>query len=645
MIIKLNINEMKKKLSNLFKTYIISDAIKLKYLYLAIFFLAFVIRLIYVLTLEDKWYFYDTVHYHTAANNLLAGEGFGQSLLDPDRVTAYNLEPIYPIFLAAVYSLFGDNLLAVRIFQSLLFCLIPILVFVIAKRLFNAQIALIASVLSIFYPYFIYISGFLYSTGLMTLLILVFVYFNIKFFDNSNYYYPIVIGILMGLIALTRPIALSFFPFWILWVLLINNRKYKTRITQLILAIIFFVITLTPWTIRNHLIFEKFVPVRASAGIVDYLDKKLHKEKRCSGDEFKVIIRIDNNAHHFDCYYDNSFKGTLSDSSKLYGNQNINYSGVFLADGLKNNIASFSAKTSNTVLKDYKKLKDKNVNKILTQNSKPDIIGSEKDSKAKQSKHSFLVDDFNRDNLGKNWTASNQYKIVSHEFTNTAKSDGWNGLAVNNFAINANEISIIWGKRANNYGVNQGAIAVMLDSNSTHANGYMVWRDPKGFLRLWTIEEGHPSKFIMRKKELKDNLNQPSNMIVRVFNIIISSPHSFFQAYVSEFINFWNPGIDRVSTQNEFNTNFIKRIGSISFSIILFFGLIGLIKISGNNLREKLLLIFIMLAVALSYSVFDTRTRYRIPIDPYLIIFAANGIWILFIGINKLYKKAKLNLS
>jgi hypothetical protein len=63
-----------------------------------VFVSALLVRVIFTLTLQEGFYFPDSIDYSNAANNLITHGEFGDN---------YNRPPGYPIFLAAIYSLFG----------------------------------------------------------------------------------------------------------------------------------------------------------------------------------------------------------------------------------------------------------------------------------------------------------------------------------------------------------------------------------------------------------------------------------------------------------------------------------------------------------------------------------------------------------
>ncbi|MBN1913114.1 MAG: glycosyltransferase family 39 protein, partial [Candidatus Omnitrophica bacterium] len=152
----------------------------------------------------------DAQEYDELALNLLAGKGFIN--FNTGKPTAWRV-PLYPIFLASIYSVFGHNYTAVRIVQCLLGAFLCVLIYLIAKEIFSSRVALIASLTLCFYkPYILYSyfggPGFLFSENLFTFLLAVFVYFITRsFLPKPGVSNSIIAGFLLGLMALTRPVA------------------------------------------------------------------------------------------------------------------------------------------------------------------------------------------------------------------------------------------------------------------------------------------------------------------------------------------------------------------------------------------------------------------------------------------------------
>ncbi|MFQ5822511.1 MAG: Ig-like domain-containing protein [bacterium] len=109
-----------------------------------------------------------------------------------------------------------------------------------------------------------------------------------------------------------------------------------------------------------------------------------------------------------------------------------------------------------------------------------------------------FTDDFNnRSELGTDWNADPEYQIVSGELDNTSALDQWGFMAVYTARKNPLDVSIQWGSGADANGIDGGGFAIMLNSSSPDADGYLVWKKPTQQLYdLWTIVNGQPAQSI-----------------------------------------------------------------------------------------------------------------------------------------------------
>lgn len=240
-----------------------------KKLSLAIVLSAFLIRLVYIFSLDDRWYFYDTVHYDKAARSIVAGEGFGKGYRFSENVEfqqEYSLPPVYPVFLAGIYYIFGPHLFVVRVIQSIIGSFLCLMIFYIAREIFNEKVAIVASLISISYPMFIFISGLLYVEVIFTLLIALTIWSLLKYFNHRKLGYLLLGGLFLGLATLARPIFFAFYPFLGLWFIVSLDQSLRSKINAAVVVYFMAVLTLLPWTVRNYTIFGKITPVSASFG-------------------------------------------------------------------------------------------------------------------------------------------------------------------------------------------------------------------------------------------------------------------------------------------------------------------------------------------------------------------------------------------
>ena len=130
---------------------------------LSIFIIALLIRGVFILSLQDGFYFPDSVEYSQAAINLLTSGQLGES---------YHRPPGYPVFLAGVYLFFGKSMLAVRMVESVMGALLAVLIALIGKRL-GREVGALAGALWSIYPIGVFVAGLVYPTQIAAFLLAV----------------------------------------------------------------------------------------------------------------------------------------------------------------------------------------------------------------------------------------------------------------------------------------------------------------------------------------------------------------------------------------------------------------------------------------------------------------------------------------
>ena len=228
---------------------------------LFIFFLALVLRLVFILTLEAGYYWPDEIYYDSLARRVASGEGYGRWIVRG---------PLYTFFLAGIYQIIHPGFLVVRFLQTLLDSGSALLLVYLGSYFFNKKAGWIAGLLYAFYPYFIYLSGMLASESLYLFLTFLALTFYVFFRKTNQMRYLALFGVGLGLSALCRPVALVYlFPFT-LWVGFIS---FPTRniMKNSTLFILFVFLPILPWTARNYMVHGKFILISAGSGWNLYL--------------------------------------------------------------------------------------------------------------------------------------------------------------------------------------------------------------------------------------------------------------------------------------------------------------------------------------------------------------------------------------
>ena len=191
---------------------------------------------------------------------------------DPDRGVRTSFRaPLYPAFLALIYSVFGISsarFFAARVAQVVLLSapLAP-LTYLVGRQILpgNEKVARIAALVVSIYPILIVYPLGLGTENLFFIFVLLAVYFLNRVLSSSSVLDAILAGILLGLASLTRSVIVPFALLAVLW-----SWKYKSfKISLLVLTS--FAIIITPWVVRNSFLHNQLTGIESSLGYNLYL--------------------------------------------------------------------------------------------------------------------------------------------------------------------------------------------------------------------------------------------------------------------------------------------------------------------------------------------------------------------------------------
>jgi hypothetical protein len=211
------------------------------------------------------------------AQSIVQGHGFGNPLYTQTGPTAW-FAPIYPYILAGFFKVFGTftpaSCIAILCFDALVSSLTCIPIFLFSRRSFGEGAALAAGWTWVVYPYAVWWPVYrIWDTWLVTLLLATLFYVILKLQHTSKVKHWIGFGLLAGFAALVDPIVMGVLPIlalWALWRLYKSSPKAQRRplvaakrlfapAAAAVLAVIF---AISPWMIRNAVVFHKFIPIR-----------------------------------------------------------------------------------------------------------------------------------------------------------------------------------------------------------------------------------------------------------------------------------------------------------------------------------------------------------------------------------------------
>ncbi len=234
----------------------------------------------------------DANHIHAwepgnVAEALLAGRGFGSSFIS-DRPAA-SLPPMYPLIVAAFFRVFGvhtaNSILAIHAFDCLINSLACIPIFLIARRSFGERAGRWAAWGWAFFPYGIYFSAaWAWSTHLLILGLCWLLYLAQGMEQSPRLRLWAGFGILAGFTGLAEPSALAVVPFLMALACFRLARDGKRWLLPGVVASLMVAATLSPWLIRNALVFHRFIPMRGNMGLELWMGNNGHNLRWTSDD-------------------------------------------------------------------------------------------------------------------------------------------------------------------------------------------------------------------------------------------------------------------------------------------------------------------------------------------------------------------------
>lgn len=234
-----------------------------KYIPLFIFFFALAMRVLIIFIWDygsiwarDGLPMSDAREYDILAMNILEGRGYGNYLYG-FKYQSF-VCPLYPLFLAFIYSFLGHNFLAVKIVQLILSSLTAVITYDTARMIFNRSIGIISGmIIALYLPYILWVRPIMRETFFIFIFGLAF-WSIIKALRTNSRLHLGFSGVLIGLSVLTRPGGLLLLPVLIIGGLI----NLKGRRVVLIGLIAF--LTVAPWLIRSMLVHEGTILLESS---------------------------------------------------------------------------------------------------------------------------------------------------------------------------------------------------------------------------------------------------------------------------------------------------------------------------------------------------------------------------------------------
>jgi len=178
--------------------------------------------------------------------------------------------PLYPYFVGLIFYLFGKSTIAIIIIQMIMGSLIPVIIYLTSRNLFNNIPGIISGLLScIYFPLIIYNSQLLPVT-IEVFLISISLFFITR--KNASLYNILFSGLTAGISALARP-NIAIIPLFVIIAFFILRKRIGTKKLIIHSAIFAFsvIIAIIPATIHNLAVSGDLIPITTHGGVNFYI--------------------------------------------------------------------------------------------------------------------------------------------------------------------------------------------------------------------------------------------------------------------------------------------------------------------------------------------------------------------------------------
>jgi 4-amino-4-deoxy-L-arabinose transferase-like glycosyltransferase len=231
---------------------------------LVILAVALAARIAVIVATPDFMPHFDAADFHRHATSIADGNGYPPSQLRVEGPSAFR-PPLYPAALAGV-QVVGGGLDAERVLGALLGVVAVLLIFLIAQRIWERSVALVAAGIAAVFPPLVTLNASLLSEVLFVPLALAGVLAVLEYRDTRRMRWAIVAGVLCGLAVLTRANGLVLVLAFAIGVWVVRPWRSRAALAAPAVVVLATLVTLAPWVVRNTIEFDRFVGITTGGG-------------------------------------------------------------------------------------------------------------------------------------------------------------------------------------------------------------------------------------------------------------------------------------------------------------------------------------------------------------------------------------------
>jgi 4-amino-4-deoxy-L-arabinose transferase-like glycosyltransferase len=233
-------------------------------LLLAILAIALVARIGVIVATPDFKPIFDAADFDRHATSIAAGHGYPPPQAGLPGPTAFR-PPLYPVALAVVHEL-GGGWTAERLLGALLGVATVLLIYLLSLRLWGRRVATLAAGIAAVFPPLVLLSASFLSELLFLPLSLAALLAVLQHREDRRLRWAVLAGVLCGLAVLARTNGLPLVLALALGVWVARPRLSRAGLTATVVLILATVVTVSPWVVRNAVVFHRYVGISTGAG-------------------------------------------------------------------------------------------------------------------------------------------------------------------------------------------------------------------------------------------------------------------------------------------------------------------------------------------------------------------------------------------
>jgi len=234
------------------------------------------------------------------AYSVAAGKGFS-SPYERDSGPTAMLPPVYPMLVAGLFKIFGSyshGAFFAAVFLNIVFSTaVCVPLFYAGKRVAGLGVASLAAWLWAVFPNAVLMPfEWIWDTCLGALLVTTILWATLELAESRRLRDWCGYGVLWGVALMVNPAPLALFPFLLGWLTYrgrgrkINEQsvgeereapaEIRVQMARPALVVAFALLCCAPWTLRNYVIFHRFIPFRSNLAFELYIGNNENYDER-----------------------------------------------------------------------------------------------------------------------------------------------------------------------------------------------------------------------------------------------------------------------------------------------------------------------------------------------------------------------------